>query len=79
MGWRTGTMVLRWVRRKRTLMSKGRKTYHPAAQSQDLIDITMKKMDRDKDGKVSFTDYTEMVRGGRRRKDNKEKGEKGRF
>ena len=23
----------------------------------------MKKMDRDKDGKVSFTDYTEMVRG----------------
>ena len=25
------------------------------------VDITMKKMDGDKDGRVSFADYTEMV------------------
>ena len=29
---------------------------------QDLIDITMRKMDHDRDGRVSFTDYLETVR-----------------
>ena len=28
---------------------------------QDLIDMTLKKMDRDKDGRVSYTDFEETV------------------
>ena len=29
---------------------------------QDLIEMTMKKMDQDKDGRVSYSDYIESVK-----------------